>query len=395
MASFDFDTPISRIGTLSNKWDRAGERFQTDRPVLPFSVADTDFACPPCVIEALRRRLEHPIFGYSSAGPDFYAAVCGWTARRHGLQMEPEWLLPTTGIITGLAFALRSVAAPGDKVLTFTPVYNPFFMITESAGMELVECPLTEREGCYTMDLEAAEAAFRDGVRAVLLCNPHNPTGRVWTREELQALAALCAKYGVFLLSDEAHADYALFGSRYTPIAAFPELRGLAVSCIAGNKTFNIPGLSAAILVIPDGGRKARISEALRGVWINTPNVMGIVASTAGFLEGDQWLDAQLAYLEENSRFVRRFLREHMPQIRPAVHQGTYLMWLECTCFGLPMGELSRQLAHQYGVGLVDGSVYRGNGDRFLRLNIGCARSLLRRGLEAMVPLYEARCGRD
>ncbi len=392
MADFDFDTPIDRTGTLSNKWDRAGERFHTRTPLLPFSVADTDFACPPCVMDALRHRLEHPIFGYSSAGPEFYQAACGWMERRHQIRLEPAWLWATTGIITGLAFALRTVTSPGDRVLTFTPVYNPFFYIVESAGLELVECPMTHTAGHYALDLNAAERAFRSGIRAVLFCNPHNPTGRVWSREELQELVNLCVQYGVYLISDEAHADYALFGNRYTPIAAFPELHERAVSCIAANKTFNIPGLSAAILVIPDAALKERVEEALRGVWINTPNILGIVASTAGFSQGDDWLDSQLAYLENNSRFLRTFAAEHLPHIQIADHEGTYLMWMDCSCFGMPMGELSSLLADQYGVGLPDGSIYRGDGDRHLRINIGCARSLLQQGLEDIVPLYQKRC---
>lgn len=385
---YDLDTPINRLGTSSNKWDGAPGRFHTANVRLPFSVADMDFACPPCVIDALKNRLEHPILGYSSAGESFYEALAGWFSRRHGLELKRDWLYPTCGIVTGLAFAMRALLKPGDRVMCFTPVYNPFFNIIESGGFGLVECELKCDEGRYSIDYDAVESLLRDGVRGILFCNPHNPVGHVWSRDELQRLVSLCVKYGAWLFSDEAHSDYALFDNRYVSAVSFPELHERCVACVAGNKSFNIPGISTAVLVAPDAENKKKISDALTGVWIKTPTILGIVASEAGFGGADEWQDAVKAYLEENSRFVRGFLEKELPLVRAAEHQGTYLMWLDCSCFGMSMDELSFLLADRYGVGLPTGSDYRGDGVKHLRINIGCARSVLSQGLEGFAACY-------
>lgn len=321
--------------------------------------------------------------------PPFYEAVCGWFARRHGLSLKKEWLYPTVGIVTGLAFAIQSLTKRGDKVMTFTPVYDPFFGIITSAERELVECELLCDGSKYSLDYEKIEQELQNGVKAILFCNPHNPVGHIWSYDELKKLVELCMKYGAYLFSDEAHCDYALFGHKFTSATAFTEYADHIVACVAGNKSFNVPGISTAILIVPDAENKRKIGDALTGVWIKTPTILGILAAKAGYSGADEWQDEVKAYLEENSRYVSSYIAEKMPLIQPAEHQGTYLMWLDCSCFGMPMKDLSFLLADRYGVGLPHGDGYRGDGSKHLRLNIGCARCILQEGLDRLYACYQ------
>ena len=384
----DLNVPVSRLGTCSNKWDYASARFGTRNIKYSFTVADMDFACPTCVIEGLQKRLEHPIFGYSTAGDDFYEAVCGWFKRRHDLILDRAWLHPSVGIVTSLAMAIRALTVRGDKVMTFTPVYDPFFYVITSAERELVECELICDEGRYSLDYERIEKEFQAGVKAILFCNPHNPVGHVWSQEELAKLVELCRTYGVYLLSDEAHCDFALFGHKYISAVTFSDYADHIVACVAANKTFNMPGISTAVLIVPDAENKEKIVAELTGVWLKTPTVLGIAAATAGYSGADQWQDDIKAYLEENSEYVRSCISEKMPLIKPAEHQGTYLIWLDCSCFQMSMKELSFLIADRYGVALPSGSGYRGDGDHHLRINIACARSVLKEGLEGLYACY-------
>lgn len=386
--NYDLNTPISRLGTCSNKWDSAPIRFGTPNIKYPFTVADMDFPCPPCVIDGLKARLEHPIFGYSTADDSFYGAVCGWFQRRHGLTLKKEWLHPTVGIVTGLAMSIRALTQRGDKVMVFTPVYDPFFGIITAAERELVECELVCDEGKYSLDYERIEQELKNGVKAILFCNPHNPVGHVWSTEELGRLVSLCKTYGAYIFSDEAHCDYALFGNKYTSAVTFEEYADHVVACVAANKTFNMPGISTAILMVPDSENKKKIFDALNGVWLKTPTILGIVAATSGYNGADQWQDDVKAYLEENSRYVSSYIAEKMPLIGHAEHQGTYLMWLDCSCFGMSMKDLSFLVADSYGVALPSGTGYRGDGQTHLRINIGCARSILKEGLEGLYACY-------
>ena len=390
MEKFDFDQIIDRRGTDCNKWD--GRNGPIDPDCLQFTIADMDFPSPVCIQEALQKRVQHPIYGYTHAGAELNTAVAGWLKRRHGAQVEPAWIKPSTGILTGLSFALRAVTKPGDKVMVFTPVYNPFFHIIEGAGCVLVECPLKKENGAYSIDYGAAEEQMRGGVKAILFCNPHNPVGRVWTREELSRLADLCVEHNVYFLSDEAHADFGLFGNSYTPLCTLPQMRALGVSCVSPNKTFNVPGISIAFLIIPDKEVYQAASDAQRGVWITAPPIMSMVAAQAGYNGADAWMDAVNAYIEENSRLVQSCMAEQMPKIRIAPHEGTYLLWLDISCFGISAQSAAKEMAETCGVQLSSGHVYRGDGGSHLRFNIAAPRQLLGRALERMLPMYRKYC---
>lgn len=387
--NYDLNTPISRYGTCSNKWDSAPIRFGTPNIKYPFTVADMDFPCPPCVIDGLKARLEHPIFGYSTADDNFYDAVCGWFYRRHGLKLEKNWLYPSVGIVTGLAMAIQALTHRNDKVMVFTPVYDPFFKVITSSERQLIECELLCQNGHYCMDYEKIEQEFQNGVKAVLFCNPHNPVGHVWSYDEMDRFVKLCKEYDVYLFSDEAHCDFALFEHKYTSAVSFADYADHIIACVAANKTFNIPGISTAILIAPDSNNKQKIIDALNGVWLKTPTILGIVAATAGYNGADQWQDDIKSYLEENSRFVQNYIAQKMPMIKPAEHQGTYLMWLDCSCFDMNMNDLSFLIADSYGVALPAGNGYRGDGNQHLRINIGCTRSILEKGLEGLYACYQ------
>lgn len=390
MNEFDFDKQIDRRGIKNSKWsNRTPKVDHYGREILPFTIADMDLAAPACVTKAMSERLQHPIFGYTPPLDGLTEAFLGWMTRRHDLALEAQWVRPSTGILTGLAFALRSVTSPGDRVLTFTPVYDHFFDIIEGADCKLIECPLKMEHGCYSMDLNAVEAEMKRGLKAILFCNPHNPVGRVWKRDELQALADLCVKYGVYLISDEAHADFALFGHVYTPIHALEDLGGLAVSSISPNKSFNTPGVSIAFLVCRDTALLSKIVQEHKKVWITNPPILSMVAAQAGYNDADEWMDAVKGYIEENSLFVRKWMAEKMPMLTAAPHESTYLLWLDTSCFGKKSKETGEELAVDYGVRLSDGANYRGDGSTHLRFNIAAPRGLLVTAMDRMEAMYQ------
>lgn len=390
MDKFDFDQIINRRGTNCNKWD--GRRGPSGPNVLPFTIADMDFAVPPCVQEALEKRIQHPIYGYTHPSSGMNQAVIDWMYRRHGAVIEKEWIKPSTGILTGLSFAIRAVTKPGDKMMVFTPVYNPFFDIIEGAGCVLVECQLKVEDRRYFIDYDAVEEQFRKGVKAILFCNPHNPAGRIWTKEELERLADLCVKYNVYFLSDEAHADFELFGNKYTPLCTLPQLKDLGISCVSSNKSFNIPSLSIAFLIIPNRKIYEATSVAQRSVWITLPPLMSMVAAEAGYRGADEWVDAVNKYIESNSDFICEYMAKFMPKVKIAKNEGTYLLWLDISCFGMSADEVAKEMAENYGVVLSSGSVYRGDGDAHLRFNIAAPRQQLERALDSIVPMYQKYC---
>lgn len=384
-----FDSPPSRAGTCCIKWDRASGKFQQDG-VLPLWIADTDFACPPAVLKALNTRCAHPILGYSFAPETFYTGIQQWFETRHGLTVPRSWIHPACGVVTSVSYAVQALTKPGDQVLIQTPVYDPFAAVVTGTGRTLVESPLVCREGHYEMDFEGLETAFAGGVAMMILCNPHNPVGRVWTRAELARLAALCVQYHVYVVSDEIHCDFVFPGHPFTSILAFPELYPLAVACIAPGKSFNLSGLSVSANLIPDPEVDRRLTEALRSAWLINPNALGLEAAAAAYTDGGPWMDAQLAYLAGNIRLVQDRLAAEAPHIIPAPHEGTFLMWLNFRAFGLDNEALSRELVHTWGLGMNEGWHYGTGGDGYMRLNVGCTRALLNEALDRLAAMDRA-----
>lgn len=388
---FDFDTPLNRRGTNCLKWDVA-DLFGMDRVEYPFWIADTDFATVPEVVQALKERCDHPMFGYSIPSPNCIPAVQRWYERRHNWHFEQSAAFVSIGVVTVLRASVEALTQPGDQVLIFTPVYNPFPEIIANTGRTVVDCPLAEVGNAYEIDYDLLERQLAGGVKAIIFCNPHNPIGKVWTEEELGKLADLCAKYHVYLLSDEVHGDICLRGVKYTPMGRFEQVQDLLVVYTAVSKTFNLAGLASSCIIAPNPELKDKVEKELKKSWIMAPNVMGCVAMEAAYEHGDQWLDELNEYLTKNSDFVIDYFAKYMPRVRIAKHEGTFLMWLDMRCCGEVDGDLAAVLAQECQVGLGSGASYGSQAKGYLRFNIACPMETLKKGVEGIRRFYEAHC---
>jgi putative aminotransferase len=379
--TYDFDKQITRRGTDSYKWDSAGSA-----EILPMWVADMDFPTAPAIVEALRRRVEHGIFGYTRVPDSYYDAVTGWFARRHGWRFDREWMIYTSGVVPALSAVIKALTVPGDKVLVQTPVYNCFFSSIRNNGCETVSSPLVFTGTTYTVDYEDLERCAADPrVKVMLLCNPHNPTGRVWRREELVRIGEICLRHGVTVIADEIHGELVLPGHRYTPFASISEefLRH-SVTCTSPSKAFNIAGLQIANIICADTGLRAGIDRAININEVCDVNPFGVIATQAAYNEGEEWLDRLLEYLQANYLYMREFCREHLPAFPLTVLEGTYLVWMDCRKLGLSSEELEQRLIAEAGLWLNAGTMYGAEGEGFMRWNIACPRATLAEGLRRM-----------
>lgn len=385
---FNFDKPIDRRGTTSIKWN-ALDGFAKHDDMLPFWIADTDFATVPEVVDALKKRLEHPVFGYADALPATYSAVQGWWSRRYHWTPETDWMFFTCGVVTGIYFSLQALTKLGEKVLTLTPVYDPFFAAVENSGRTLVTCPMDHKDNYYTINWGLLEKEFQNGVKAIVFCNPHNPVGRVWTQEELERVARLCVQYDVWLLSDEIHADYGLTRS-YTPMGKFAFCHDKLVVYTAISKSFNLAGMVSACIMIPNAQVREKVRYEFDSRWMFNPCDLAFTAMQAAYTYGDAWMDAVCTYLRGNVKLVNDYMAEHMPRIGVTRHEGTFLMWLDMTCTGMSSDALTEVLSGQYGIALGNGQHYGAQADGFMRFNIGCSRTVMEQGLERMNAFYKA-----
>ena len=384
---YDFDKVVERRGTSSIKWNVQYDFGQKDG-LLPFWIADTDFASEPKILEAMKKRLEHPVMGYADPWDGVYKAVQGWWERRHGWKADTEWMHIGSGVVTALYFNLKLLIPEGEKVAVFSPVYDPFFAAVKNSGHELVECEMDCENNYYTINYECFEEELKNGVKAVIMCNPHNPVGRVWTEEELEKIVKLCVKYDVYVFSDEVHADYAL-DRKYTTMGKFPELYDKLVIYTAISKSFNMAGLVSSCLIIPDAGLKKKIVEDYESKWMFGPCDLAFNAIEAAYTYGDTWMDEAAAYVASNAEIVKKFVADRMPKVQVTKHEGTFLMWLDMSCYGLSSSEITSILAKEYGVALGDGSHYGKGSEGYMRFNIGAAKETLMQGLEQLAKMYE------
>lgn len=379
---YKLDDGISRLGSNCLKWDltemAAGEKY-----LLPFWIADLDFPIMEEVSAAMRARLEHPVYGYEFVGDECKEAVCGWYNRRHGQSLSPRWLVPSAGVMAVIAQTLGALTKPGDEVLVFTPVYTPLSSIIEVAGRSRTEHPLIYDGSGYEICWQLLEEQLRGGVRAVLFCNPHNPIAKVWTREECRRLTALCEKYGVYLLSDEVHGDYAFFGNEYISMTSFENAYERLAIFTSPGKSFNLAGLGVSVSIVPGEGTRDMISGALKSVFLEGMNSMAIPAVTAAYSCGDVWMDEVRLYIERNILAAQSFLTIECPKVRPCRHEGTFLMWLDCRGLEKSGEEIQAGMA-KHGILVDNGRRYGELGEGFLRFNVACPRSQLQRGLDAM-----------
>lgn len=376
-----FDRIIERRGTGSYKWDGAAAVYGRD--VLPFWVADMDFAAPDPVLEAVRRRADHPVFGYEAHSGALAEAVRLWIATRHEWAVSPEWLMfcpPST--IVGMAGLVTRLTGPEAGIACHTPGYSPLFRLVGDNGRRLVRCPLVERQGRFRLDADDLRRRLDDDVRMLLLCNPHNPTGRVFTETELRTVAELAAEHDLIVVSDEVHCDLVMPGHRHVPFGRLGGER--TVTVISPNKTFNTAGMPQSTFVIPDPEVRAAFAGFLDTMQLNHESTFGAVAAEAAYRHGAAWLDRLVGYLDGNHRLVRTFLADNVPAVRLAPAEGTYLVWLDCRGSGLTEEDLMKRLVETGGVGLYPGTAFGPEGRGFLRMNIACPREILARGLEGI-----------
>ena len=384
---YDFDTPILRRGTDSYKWDSA-----ESEDVLPMWVADMDFRTAPAIVDALRRRVEHGIFGYTRVPESYYKAVTDWFVRRHGWKIDREWIIYTSGVVPAISAVIKALTRPGDKVLVQTPVYNCFFSSIRNNGCEIVSSPLRLTGGTYTIDYEDLERKAADPkVKLMLLCNPHNPAGRVWRREELLRIGEICIRHGVTVVADEIHCEIVFPEYRYTPFASVAEefLRN-SVTCVSPSKAFNIAGLQIANIVCADADRRKKIDRAINDNEVCDVNPFGVIATRAAYNEGEEWLEQLIAYLHANYLYMCEFFREHLPEFPITVLEGTYLVWVDCRALGLRSEELEQRLIAEVGLWLNAGTMYGAEGEGFMRWNIACPRTTLEDGLRRFAKFAEA-----
>lgn len=377
---FDFDKEIVRAGTSCYKWDKRTELFGRG-DVIPMWVADMDFEVCPYITRAIKNRAGHAVYGYDFRGEDFFDSAREWLAGRHGWNTETDWMLFTPGVVSALVFAQRAFSAKGDKIVIQPPVYPPFAGTVKENGRTLVNNPLRLENGRFEIDFEDLDVKLR-GAKAIILCNPHNPTGRVFTRNELERLAALCIRHDVVIISDEIHSDLVFDGHHHTHIASLsPEAAARTVTLVAPSKTFNIAGLCSSIAVIPDQGLRNKFASVVASTHTAEGNAFGNVAFAAAYREGAEWLEEVKKYIYGNYELVRDFIAREIPSIRSYPLEGTYLMWLDFSAWNMTGEQLQNFLVNEAGLGLNDGRTFGREGLHHARMNLATRRALVNRAL--------------
>lgn len=383
---YDFDTVIDRRGTNSVKWD------ETAPGELPMWVADMDFAVAPAIREALAARVEHGIFGYADLTDAWYNAYRGWWSRRHGLDIERDWLMFCTGVVPAISSIVRKLTTPNENVVIQTPVYNIFFNSIINNGCRVLESPLVYEGGEYHIDFDDLERCLADPqTTLMILCNPHNPIGKIWDRETLRRIGELCARHHVTVIADEIHCDLTAPGREYVPFASVSEkCRRISISCMAPTKTFNIAGLQTAAVMVPDPQLRHRVWRGLNTDEVAEPNVFAVEAAVAAFEHGADWLDELRAYIQGNRETVASYLRESIPALHLVPSEATYLLWIDCSAVTQDSAALADFIRRETGLFLSNGRQYGGSGRTFLRMNIACPRTTLLDGLDRLRRAIEA-----
>lgn len=387
---YNFDEIVSRRHTCSYKWDSAPS---DEKEVLPLWVADMDFRTAPVIVEALERRVRHGIFGYVRVPDAYYESVARWFVRRHGWKMETDWIIYTSGVVPAISAVIKALTVPGDGVVVQTPVYNCFFSSIRNNGCRVVPNPLIYENRTYRIDFEDLDRKTADpGVRLLLLCNPHNPAGRVWTREELVRIGEICQKNGVRVIADEIHCELVFPGHEYVPFASTGEnqLRN-SVTCVSPSKAFNLAGLQIASIISCDRAVRERIDRAININEVCDVNPFGVEATIAAYEGGEDWLLQLLDYLKGNYDLLCDFFKTYLPQIPVTSLEGTYLVWTDCRAFHLPSDVLQTLLLEETGLWLNSGTLYGAEGEGFLRWNIACPRVVLHDALTRFLHFVQTR----
>ena len=369
----NFDIIIPREGTNCVKFDLRKAYFGRE-DVIPMWVADMDFPVPPFVSKAVRKRAEHPVYGYSIIPESFYRAVIEWQNRRHGWEIRKDWMLFSPGVVTGLNVIVQALTDPGDKIIVQPPVYFPFFSSVEKNGRKLLYNQLVEKNGVYTIDFDDLENKMKAGARMLILCSPHNPVSRCWTRDELEWLGSKSLEYGVLVVSDEIHCDLVFEPHHHIPLATLSEeIAQNTITCIAPSKTFNLAGLFTSSIIIANDSLRRRFKHAEEKIHLSA-NIFGITAAEAAYRDGEEWLGELMTYLKSNAELVKDFLAVNLPEIAISPIEATYMLWLDFRQLGFSAPDLKNRLIEKAGLGFVEGPSFGPGGNGFQRMNIACPR---------------------
>jgi cystathionine beta-lyase len=392
---YDFSGEVSRKDTNSLKWEfiqdekdplhwKHTDECFGENSLLPMWVADMDFPCPDPVVRALIARAEHGIYGYTALTESTYQAIVNWMKRRHGWEIVPEWVCTSPGVVPALNMLVRSFVSAGDRVLIQTPVYYPFFSAIRNNQGKVVANSLTYENGFYRMDFADLEKKAKDPrVKLAILCNPHNPVGRVWNREDLLRFGDICLKNNILIVSDEIHGDLIYKGNVFTPFASIREdFAQHSITCTGPSKTFNLAGLQTSVIIIPNARLRSRFEKTLRSNGLFGIGAFGVVALQAAYDHGEEWLEQVLSYIEDNLRYLEEYVSRHIPKVMVVRPEGTYLVWLDCRKLGLDKWELKRLFLNEAKVYLDEGFIFGRQGEGFERINIACPRSILVEALD-------------
>ncbi|MBN2349259.1 MAG: PatB family C-S lyase [Bacteroidales bacterium] len=385
--NYNFDEIISRENTASVKYDLRKQYFGYS-DVFPMWVADMDFKTPDFIIKAIKKRLDHEILGYTYRPESFNSSVVNWIKDRHNWKIKKEWISFSPGIVPAINLIILALTEPGDKIIVQQPVYFPFFSAIKNHGRVVVNNPLTLRDDRYIMDFEDLKSKIDKDVKMLILCNPHNPTGNVWKKEELEQLAKICIENNILIVSDEIHSDLVYEKFRHTPLASLSEeISQQVISCYAPSKTFNLAGLSTSVIVCANPDILKRYNKTLDDIHVGSGNIFGMVALEAAYNGGKEWLEALLAYLQKNVAFIKSYFEENIPKIKLIPPESTYMVWLDCRQLNLYKEELKNFMLKEAKIGLSDGPIFGAEGIGFQRMNIACPKILLE---EAITNLYLA-----
>ena len=385
---YDFDEVIDRRNTGAIKLERCKALFGTE-DVLPLWVADMDFRTPDFILEAIRERLKHPILGYTMPPKNFYPLTVKWITDHHGWKVKRDWVGFLPGIVPGLAFAVQCLTEVGDEIVVQTPVYYPFFHVIENNNRKLLVNELKEVDGKFVMDFEDLEKKFTEKTKLFILCNPHNPGGRVWTKAELEKLASICEKHNIIIVSDEVHADMVLPGQQahtvFSTVSEWAEQH--TVTFMAPTKVFNMPGLISSAYIIPNLELRKKFADYLEASEMNAGNIFAYIGAVAAYEHGEAWRLEMLNYVQGNIEFIVDFLKTNIPQVKPMIPEASFLVWLDCRELGMETDELHKFFSLKAGIGLNKGTIFGAGGEYHLRLNVACPRSILE---QAMTQLQSA-----
>lgn len=388
---YNFDEIIDRHNTDAIKIERCKALFGTEN-VIPLWVADMDFRTPDFIVNAVKKRCEHPVFGYSKYPKGFFGAMVNWIKELHGWEVKENWIGFVPGIVSGIAFAIDAYTQSGDEIIVQPPVYYPFMDVIKKAGRTLVYNQLSEIDGQFEMDFDDLNSKITPRTRMLIMSNPHNPGGKIWSKETLNKLSELCAKNNILVISDEIHSDILLYGNKHNSFAAISETAANnSVTFIAPTKTFNMPGLVSSAYIIPNSEIRSKYVQHLEKIEQTGGNIFAYAATKAAYEEGAEWRKQMIEYVEGNIDFVIDFLKKNIPEIKPMKPEATYLLWLDCKELGMETDELHAFFAQKAGLGLNKGTVFGPGGEYHLRLNAACPRSVLEKAMQQLHKAVNSR----